>query len=361
MEKKKALIAMSGGVDSSVCALLMQQEGYDCMGVTMKLHDATSEGSMCSAKDAEDAALVAAHLGMPHCVADYSECFEEEVIRPFVQAYSDGITPNPCLECNRHLKFTKLLALMEQEGYDCLVTGHYVRIRYDAERGRHLLLRGEDETRDQSYVLYMLTPAQLARIRFPLGELEKSEVRKLAEEHALPIAHKKESQDICFVPDKDYAAFIRRYTGKEAERGAFLDEAGNRLGEHRGIIHYTIGQHKGLGLSTEIPLYVTRICPKENTVILGKNEDLFSSALIADNVNLIDCDDLKIPRRVTAKIRYRHREQPATAWQSEDGLLHVEFDTPQRAITCGQAVVLYDGDVVVGGGRISHLSFAKER
>ena len=355
MEKReRALIAMSGGVDSSVCAYLMQQAGYDCLGVTMRLHDSTEAArtAACSARDIADAAAVADRLGMPHLVADYTACFEEAVIKPFVEAYESGITPNPCLECNRHLKFSGLQRLMEHQGCDCMVTGHYVRVRYDEARGRYLLLRGEDESRDQSYVLYMLTQQQLSRVRFPLGEMPKSEVRRIAEEQRLVSADRRESQDICFVPDKDYAGFICRYRAQLPQRGAFVDRQGNVLGEHRGLIYYTVGQHKGLGLCTEIPLYVLEIRPEENAVVLGRNEELFGDSLVADHVNLIDCEEMRQPRRVQAKIRYRHREQPALAWQDGEGLLHVQFDTPQRAITRGQAVVLYDGDVVVGGGRI---------
>ena len=242
---------------------------------------------------------------------------------------------------------------LEQLGADYLATGHYAKIREDPATGRHLLCRGADRSKDQSYFLCRLTQEQLSRTLFPLGNLEKPAVRALAEAHGLINAQKRDSQDICFVPDGDYAGFIERYTGKTSRTGAFLNTAGEPIGTHRGVIHYTIGQRKGLGISAPHPLYVCGICPEQNTVTLGGSQDLFSRRLTATDVNLISCDSLEKPVRVQAKIRYRHPEQPATAWCTPDGVLHVEFDEPQRAITCGQAVVLYDGETVVGGGRIS--------
>ena len=236
---------------------------------------------------------------------------------------------------------------------DTIVTGHYARVAYDETSGRYLLKKGLDGSKDQSYVLYNLTQEQLAHTQFPVGELSKHRVREIAEEHGFLNADKPDSQDICFVPDGDYAGFIERYTGKVPETGDFLDPEGKRIGTHRGVIHYTIGQRKGLGISAPHPLYVCDICPADNTVTLGYSENLFSRKLTASDVNLISCDSLEEPVRVQAKIRYRHPAQPATAWMTPDGTLHVEFDEPQRAITCGQAVVLYDGDVVVGGGRIT--------
>ena len=355
---KKALIAMSGGVDSSVAALLMQQKGYECVGATMKLFENEQAGvkrekTCCSLDDVEDARSVAYRLHMPYYVFNFTANFEKEVMDRFVHAYENGWTPNPCIDCNRYLKFEKLYLRMQEMQMDTIVTGHYARVAYDETSGRYLLKKGLDGSKDQSYVLYNLTQEQLAHTQFPVGELSKHRVREIAEEHGFLNADKPDSQDICFVPDGDYARFIERYTGKVPETGDFLDPEGKRIGTHRGVIHYTIGQRKGLGISAPHPLYVCDICPADNTVTLGYSENLFSRKLTASDVNLISCDSLGEPVRVQAKIRYRHPAQPATAWMTPDGTLHVEFDEPQRAITCGQAVVLYDGDVVVGGGRIT--------
>ena len=355
---KKALIAMSGGVDSSVAALLMQQKGYECVGATMKLFENEQAGvkrekTCCSLDDVEDARSVAYRLHMPYYVFNFTANFEKEVMDRFVHAYENGCTPNPCIDCNRYLKFEKLYQRMQEMQMDTIVTGHYARVAYDEVSGRYLLKKGLDGSKDQSYVLYNLTQEQLAHTQFPVGELSKHQVREIAEEYGFLNADKPDSQDICFVPDGDYAGFIERYTGKSPETGAFLDPAGNRIGTHRGVIHYTIGQRKGLGISAPHPLYVCGICPADNTVTLGYSENLFSRKLTASDVNLISCHSIETPIRIQAKIRYRHPAQPATAWMTPDGTLHVEFDEPQRAVTCGQAVVLYDGDTVVGGGRIS--------
>ena len=244
---------------------------------------------------------------------------------------------------------------MQEIGYDYIVTGHYARVEYDEKRDRYLLKKAVDDTKDQSYVLYMLTQEQLAHVKLPLGGLRKDQVRVIAEKHGFINARKHDSQDICFVPDGDYAKFIEKYTGKKTPEGDFVDKEGNYIGRHKGIIHYTIGQRRGLSIPAASRLYVCEISPKTNTVVLGDNADLFSSELEADSVNLISVDSLAEPKRVTAKIRYRHKEQPATAWQTPDGILHVKFDEPQRAITKGQAVVMYDGDEVVGGGVINKI------
>ena len=358
METEKVLVAMSGGVDSSVAAKLLTDAGFSCIGCTMKLYDNEDAGipkanTCCSLDDVEDARSVAYRLGMPYYVFNLKDKFAECVIDRFVDAYEHGITPNPCIDCNRYLKFEKLYLRMQEMQMDTIVTGHYARVAYDETSGRYLLKKGLDGSKDQSYVLYNLTQEQLAHTQFPVGELSKHRVREIAEEHGFLNADKPDSQDICFVPDGDYARFIERYTGKVPETGDFLDPEGKRIGTHRGVIHYTIGQRKGLGISAPHPLYVCDICPADNTVTLGYSENLFSRKLTASDVNLISCDSLEEPVRVQAKIRYRHPAQPATAWMTPDGTLHVEFDEPQRAITCGQAVVLYDGDVVVGGGRIT--------
>ena len=351
---------MSGGVDSSVAAFLMKEKGYECIGATMKLFQnedvvVCREHTCCSLDDVEDARSVARALEMPYYVFNFSDRFKEEVMEKFVCSYENACTPNPCIDCNRYLKFDKMFHRMQEIGYDYIVTGHYARVEYDENRGRYLLKKAVDDTKDQSYVLYMLTQEQLAHVKLPLGGLRKDQVRVIAEEHGFINARKHDSQDICFVPDGDYAKFIEKYTGKKTPEGDFVDKEGNYIGRHKGIIHYTIGQRRGLGIPAASRLYVCEISPKTNTVVLGDNADLFSSELEADSVNLISVDNLSEPKRVTAKIRYRHKEQPATAWQTPDGILHVKFDEPQRAITKGQAVVMYDGDEVVGGGVINKI------
>ncbi|HCT91270.1 MAG TPA: tRNA 2-thiouridine(34) synthase MnmA [Lachnospiraceae bacterium] len=354
---ERAIIAMSGGVDSSVAALLTKQAGDECIGVTMKLYHNEDVGverqtACCSLDDVEDARAVCRRLGMRFYVFNFTDCFKETVIGRFVDAYLHGRTPNPCIDCNGYLKFGKLLQRMRELQMDYVVTGHYARVEYEELSGRYLLKKGLDESKDQSYVLYMLTQEQLAHIRLPLGELTKDEVRRIARENDFVNAGKRDSQDICFVPDGDYAKVIEAVTGEISRPGEFVDRTGKVLGQHEGIIHYTIGQRRGLRLAAGERMYVTDISPDDNRVVLGRNEDLFHTGLVAEQVNLIACDSLAEPMRVMAKIRYRHREQPAIAWQAADGGLHVRFDEPQRAVTKGQAVVLYDGDSVVGGGVI---------
>lgn len=354
---RKAIIAMSGGVDSSVAALLTKETGDLCMGATMKLFHNEDVGikrekTCCSLDDVEDARSVCYKMGMKYYVFNFSERFREDVIDRFVEAYENGATPNPCIDCNRYLKFDKMFQRMKELEYDYIVTGHYARIEYDEEKKRYLLKKAVDDTKDQSYVLYMLTQEQLAHLSLPLGGLRKSQVREIAEEHGFVNARKHDSQDICFVPDGDYASFIEKYTGQKSVPGSFVDKNGEILGQHKGIIHYTLGQRRGLGIPAADRLYVCGISPKTNQVVLGAQEELFKSELTAGEVNLISCNSLEEPVKVNAKIRYRHPEQEAVAWQTEDGKLHVKFAQPQRAITRGQAVVLYDGDVVVGGGVI---------
>ena len=354
---RKAIIAMSGGVDSSVAALLTKETGDLCMGATMKLFHNESVGikrekTCCSLDDVEDARSVCYKMGMKYYVFNFSERFREDVMDRFVEAYENGATPNPCIDCNRYLKFDKMFQRMKELEYDYVVTGHYARIEYDEMKKRYLLKKAVDDTKDQSYVLYMLTQEQLAHLSLPLGGLRKSQVREIAEEHGFVNARKHDSQDICFVPDGDYASFIEKYTGRKSVPGSFVDKNGEILGQHKGIIHYTLGQRRGLGIPAADRLYVCEISPKTNQVVLGAQEELFKSELTAGEVNLISCDSLKEPVKVKAKIRYRHPEQEAAAWQTEDGKLHVKFTQPQRAITRGQAVVLYDGDTVVGGGVI---------
>lgn len=353
----KAIIAMSGGVDSSVAAYLMKEQGYDCVGVTMKLFSnedvgVSKEHSCCSLDDVMDARNVATSMGMEHYVFNFSEKFDEKVIKNFVYCYENGMTPNPCIECNRHLKFDKLHQRMRELECDYVVTGHYARVERDEKTGRFLLKRGIDDNKDQSYVLYSLTQEQLAHTIFPLGGYTKPEIRKIAEENSFVNAKKKDSQDICFVQDGDYAGFICGYTGKKYEEGDFVDLDGNILGRHKGIIHYTIGQRKGLGLAFDSPRYVCKINPENNQVVLSKEDALFSREVIVKDINLISVESIKEPMRVKAKARYRHQAQWATVRQIDEDTLEVIYDEPQRAITKGQALVMYDGDVVVGGGTI---------
>lgn len=357
---KKAIIAMSGGVDSSVAALLMKEQGYDCIGATMKLFrnediGVPREHSCCSLDDVEDARSVAYKLGIPYYVFNFSDRFREEVIDRFVCAYENGRTPNPCIDCNRYLKFDKLYQRASELGCDCVATGHYARIERDETSGRYMLKKAVDADKDQSYVLYSMSQEQLAHTRFPLGGMTKPEVRRIAEAQGFVNARKHDSQDICFVPDGDYAGFIERYTGKSFEPGNFVDQEGHVLGQHKGIICYTIGQRKGLGLALHEPMYVCRIDPKTNTVVLGRDRDLWSKELTAKDFHWISGEVPTGTQRIKAKIRYRHQEQWANAEITGPDSIHLVFDEPQRAITCGQSVVLYDGDVVVGGGTINGL------
>lgn len=354
---KRAVVAMSGGVDSSVAAYLVKSQGYDCIGATMKLFHNEDiciprEKSCCSLEDVEDARNVANSLGIPYYVFNFTDRFREAVIDRFVNAYEMGSTPNPCIDCNRYLKFEKLFLRAQELNYDYVVTGHYARIEFDENSGRYLLKKALDETKDQSYVLYSMTQEQLAHTLFPLGNLRKTEVRKIAEQNSFANAKKHDSQDICFVQNGTYADFIKQYTKKEYPPGNFVLKNGTVLGEHKGIINYTVGQRKGLGISCCEPLYVSGINVNDNTIVLGTDGDLYSKALTANNINLISVSAIEKPTRVKAKIRYRQTEQPATVMQTDDDIITVDFDEPQRAVTKGQAVVLYDGDTVLGGGTI---------
>ncbi len=347
---KKAMIAMSGGVDSAVSALLMQEAGYDTCGVTLRLW---GEGDSCgSSQEADVARAVSRRLGMPHEVLDLTDAFREEVVGRFIASYEAGKTPNPCIDCNRHMKFGHLLTYALSCGCEKLVTGHYAGVSYDATSGRYLLKRALDPTKDQSYVLYTLTQEALAHVAFPLGAYTKRQVREIAASHAFVNASKADSQDICFVPDGDYVAFLEEATGHTYQAGLFVDREGHPLGEHRGVVRYTVGQRKGLGISHPTPLYVVKLDVPQNKVVLGDNADLFTTTLEAEDCNFISVSGIPTPRRLTAKVRYRHIPAPCTVWQTDETHIRVVFDTPQRAITPGQSVVLYDDDIVVGGGII---------
>lgn len=358
MENKKALIAMSGGVDSSVAAWLMKDAGFQCMGATMRLYNNQKfndqESSCCSLDDVEDARSVAFRLGMPYYVFNFTEDFEKQVMDKFVACYECGLTPNPCIDCNRYLKFDLLLRRAQTLGCDYIVTGHYAQIRQE-ENGRYSMYKAADAAKDQTYFLYSLTQEQLAHTQFPLGGLTKAQVRQIAEAQGFINARKHDSQDICFVPDGDYFAFLERYTGKRYAPGDFLDESGKVVGKHHGAVGYTLGQRKGLGVALGKPVYV---CDKDmaaNTVTVGSNESLFHKSLRANDWNWMPFEELTAPVRVWAKTRSRMMEQPATVYPEENGFARVEFEEAQRAITPGQAVVLYDGDQVIGGGTITEV------
>ena len=341
---------MSGGVDSSVAAALCLEQGLQCVGVTLKLYK--GESRCCSLADVNDARNVAFGLGMDHYVLNFTEEFDKYVVRHFTETYEAGETPNPCIECNRSIKFNLLLLRTRQLDFDLLVTGHYARVKHDPASERYLLLKALDEKKDQSYVLYCLTQQQLQRSYFPLGELSKNEVRKIAEEKNFINAAKEESQDICFVPNGDYGGFIEEYTGKTYPPGDIIDLEGKIIGRHKGLIRYTIGQRRGLGVAANTPVYVAAKSISANTVTLAPDEALFSKSLDARDINLIACENLKKPMRVTVRTRYLQTEQSAVAEQTGENTLHIEFDKPQRAITPGQAAVMYDGDIVIGGGTI---------
>jgi tRNA-specific 2-thiouridylase len=354
MDQKKAMIAMSGGVDSSVAAFLMQQEGFDCCGGTLLLCDASLTG-VPTPSPADDARLVAERLQIPFYTFDAREEFRQAVAEPFVVAYEQGLTPNPCIFCNQKIKFSLLLEKALSLGCSHIVTGHYARICKDEETGRYLLYKAPDKNKDQSYFLAGLTQYQLSHCRFPLGELTKEQVRAIAEEQGFITARKKDSQDICFIPGGDYVAFMERYRGQPYPEGAYLDISGKEVGRHKGAVGYTLGQRKGLGLAMGAPVYV---CAKDmlaNTVTVGPEQQLFATTLIAENWNFLPFENLEKPITVYAKARYRHEPQPATVYPMENGKAKVIFQTPQRAITPGQAVVLYDGDMVVGSGTITQV------
>ena len=349
----KALIAMSGGVDSSVAAYLTQKEGLVCIGGTAQMCDRDILADAFTQQGVEDAQAVARRLGMEFYVFDAVDAFKSAVVEDFISCYEHGLTPNPCVVCNRRIKFSYLLDQALELGCDCIVTGHYAQVKKDDASGRYLLYKAADEAKDQSYFLACLNQHQLSHIRFPLGSYTKAEIREIAEQQGFLTAKKKDSQDICFVPDGDFMGFICRYTGKQYPEGDFLDMQGKAVGKHSGAIRYTLGQRKGLGLAMGEPVYVCSKDMARNTVTVGPEEALYTQTLIANDWNWFPFPALTEPMLVMAKARSRHIPQSATVYPMENNQAKVVFDTPQRAVTPGQTVVLYQGDMVVGGGTIT--------
>src|SRR6266700_852854 len=371
MPNRTIAVAMSGGVDSSTVAAMLRAEGHNVVGLTMQLWNQRRlagregmpekvQGRCCSIDDVYDARRVAEDLDIPYYVVNHEDRFERDVVRPFVQEYLSGRTPIPCSLCNNHLKFDQLLLTARQIGADLLATGHYARCEFDPERDRWLLRRAADTAKDQTYFLFGLTQEQLSRTRFPLGNMHKPQVRELARQHGLALAEKPDSQEICFVPGGDYKKFIDAYLSEQGDSfpdisGELVTTDGKVLGHHEGIHNFTVGQRKGLGGATGSPLYVININGAEGKVTVGGNDDLMSNKLLARDLNWISIDTLRGPMRVSAKIRHRHEPAPATIESGVNGETLATFDQPQRAITPGQAVVFYDGDVVVGGGWIAEV------
>ena len=345
MQNNKVLVGMSGGVDSSAAAILLKEQGYDVSGCMLKMH--IPEGGV--SKDAADAKAVADSLGIPFCVADYSDRFDNCVIKYFTDTYFEGKTPNPCVFCNKNMKFPCMLDAADKCGCHYIATGHYAKV--SCRNGRYILERGADRKKDQSYMLYALGQDILSRVIFPLGSLTKEEIREYARKAGLSVADKKDSQDICFIKGTDYGTFIKDRTGITSPAGEFRDIDGKIIGTHKGIISYTVGQRKGLGISSEEPYYVVDKNVAQNTVVLGREKDLYATRVFAENVNFIPFDSLTQSMKVTAKLRYSQTDSVCTVSPTEKGFV-LEFDTPQRAVTPGQSAVLYDGDTVIGGGVI---------
>jgi tRNA-specific 2-thiouridylase len=348
---------MSGGVDSSTAAAILLQQGFEVVGITMKVWEDAGLADeftrrCCSASDADDARRVCALLNIPHYVSNAKAAFRKYVVDPFCREYLGGKTPNPCIVCNTEIKFRLMLRRARSLGVSHVATGHYARIAHDPETDRYLLLKGRDTAKDQSYFLYNLTQNQLAHILFPVGELTKAQVRAKARELGLPTAQKPESQEICFVPEGDYRKLLERIAPDKLSPGPVLDVTGKKLGTHTGIANYTIGQRRGLGIAHPKPLYVVGFDVGENTVIVGTAENVWGRELVAENLNWISLKSLREPMRLNARIRYKHVESPALVSPLEHNGVLVRFDHPQRSITPGQAVVFYDGDVIVGGGVI---------
>jgi len=356
----KVVVAMSGGVDSSVAAALLKEQGYEVIGITMQLQpsDRLAEvadrfGGCCGLGAVADAKRVAYGLDIPHYVVNFRDVFERYVIADFCREYSLGRTPNPCIRCNQFVKFDALLKKARELGASLVATGHYARIENGNGKSRYLLKKSADRRKDQTYVLYVMTQEQLHSSLFPLGSLTKEEVRRIAEQLELPVAGKPESQEICFVPDNNYAGFLKEYTGAVAAPGLIVDQQGNVLGRHRGIASYTIGQRKRLGIANREPLYVVAIDQEKNTITVGGKEEVYATELTACKLNWISVGKLEGTLKVKAKIRYLHPEAEATVTPSGENEVRVRFKEPQMAIAPGQAIVFYDGDTVVGGGSIT--------
>ncbi|MDO4460412.1 MAG: tRNA 2-thiouridine(34) synthase MnmA [Clostridia bacterium] len=352
----RALIAMSGGVDSTVAAYIMKKRGFDCIGATMKLYDNEDVGvsrsrTCCSADDIADARGAADKIGIPYYVFNFKDDFNEKVIKKFVESYENGFTPNPCIDCNRYLKFERLSKRAEELECDYVVTGHYARI--EEKDGRFLLRKAVNLAKDQSYVLYSMSQKELSRTVFPLGDIsDKDEVRRIADEAGLVNAAKPDSQDICFVPDGDYAKVIEHYTGRKYPEGDYIDINGNVIGKHKGIIHYTIGQRRGLGIAMGRHMYVCAKDPVNNTVTLGDQIDLFKKECLVKDFNWIMYENPPKELRATVKLRYNQKQEYPCTVYPEDGYVRIVMDEPQKAVAAGQAAVVYDGDYVVGGGTI---------
>jgi len=359
MTKNRVAVAMSGGVDSSVAAALLLDQGYDVVGITMNLFSLLREfcadeslKSCCGRGAIEDANRVAAKLGINHYLLDLKQPFEELVVADFLEEYRQGRTPNPCIRCNQYIKFDVLMKRASKLDADFLATGHHARIEEDKSTERFLLRKGKDSEKDQSYFLYTMTQDQLSKTLFPIGNLTKTEVRAKAEALGLPVAQRAESQEICFIPDNNYVRFLKERIPGAFQPGPIVNEDGQVLGEHNGIIHFTVGQRRGMGISAPHPLYVLDINPRKNRVVIGPNESLYKSHLQASNLNWISKTEVIGPLSVNARIRYKHREAKANLKVLESGQVRVEFEKPQRAITPGQAVVFYDSELVIGGGTI---------
>ncbi|MBQ9766264.1 MAG: tRNA 2-thiouridine(34) synthase MnmA [Lachnospiraceae bacterium] len=350
---KKVVIGLSGGVDSSVAAYLLKEKGYECIGVTMRTWQPENEGALENILRAEeDARMVAQHLDIPYHIVDFTKEFDSKIMKYFVDEYMEGRTPNPCTACNHHIKWNALMTVAEKFGADYVATGHYARI-IELPNGRYSLMTTPTANKDQTYALFRLSQEQLAKTLMPVGEYTKDEIRDIAARIGISVANKPDSQEICFIPDNDYAGFIERYTGVEVKPGNFIDVNGNILGKHKGIIHYTVGQRKGLNIALGHPVFVVELRPETNEVVLGSNEDVFSKVLYADNVNFMGISAIdESVSGLKAKIRYAHKGAECRVTIDSDGIMKCEFEEPQRAITPGQAVVLYKDDVIAAGGTI---------